>query len=77
MSDEFIDTLRCPIDPTRATGLVREQQSLVCRQCLVRFPVKLGIPVLLADEAQFPDDASAILSLPCQRATRRSRRTTG
>ncbi len=49
MTDELLAALRCPIDPARSTGLDRDQQALVCRQCRVHFPVKLGVPVLLAD----------------------------
>jgi uncharacterized protein YbaR (Trm112 family) len=70
MTDELIGSLRCPIDPARTAELDRDQQSLVCRCCRTRFPIRLGIPVLLADEAELPPDTSSPDALPCRRSKR-------
>ena len=68
MDDAFLANLRCPIDPARAATLSREGQELVCSGCKVRFPVKQGIPILLADEAELPAGCRGIDSLPCRRS---------
>lgn len=70
MTDSHAETLRCPIDPTRSAALERDQQSLVCARCRVRFPVKLGVPVLLADEADYPTGTRSPETLPCRRGNR-------
>ena len=62
-----LDALRCPIDPRREATLHRERDQLVCDGCGVRYPVKNGIPVLIADEAALPAGCPSAASLPCQR----------
>ena len=71
LDDAFLATLRCPIDPAREASLAREGQQLVCSGCHVRFPVKQGIPILLADEAELPTGCRDLPSLPCRRQSRR------
>jgi uncharacterized protein YbaR (Trm112 family) len=71
LDDAFLATLRCPIDPAREATLAREGQQLVCSGCGVRFPVKQGIPILLADEAELPAGCRDLPSLPCRRQPRR------
>ncbi|HTZ43840.1 MAG TPA: Trm112 family protein [Jatrophihabitans sp.] len=49
LSDELLAILACPSPdhaPLRPVG-----DELVCTSCASRFPVRDGIPVLLADEA--------------------------
>ena len=70
MDDALLEMLRCPIDPRREATLTRDQQSLVCSGCQVRFPIKNGLPILIADEANLPDGVNAIERLPCIRAAR-------
>src|SRR5947209_17984132 len=69
--DELLTLLRCPIDPAREATLTRDGQTLVCSGCAVRFPVKHGLPVLIADEAQLPPGVRSREQLPCVRATGR------
>jgi uncharacterized protein len=66
MDDSFLASLRCPIDPDRQSGLTRDRDQLVCSQCAVRFPIKNGIPVLIADEADLPPSCPNRSQLPCQ-----------
>jgi uncharacterized protein YbaR (Trm112 family) len=73
MTDAFDDTLRCPIDPGREATLDRDQQSLVCGRCRVRFPVRNGLPVLVPGEADLPDGTRSVASLPCLRDRRGKR----
>ena len=67
MEQTFLDTLRCPIDPKREGTLVRDRENLVCQCCNVIFPVKQGLPVLIASEAVLPDNCPSIDRLPCRR----------
>jgi hypothetical protein len=65
MSDTLLQLLRCPMDPKRESTLERQEQSLVCR-CGVKFPVRNGLPILIADQAELPDDCKPS-SLPCRK----------
>src|SRR5258706_6395663 len=56
MDNAFLELLRCPIDPARQATLSRERDQLVCSRCSVRYPVKNGLPILIADEAELPSD---------------------
>ncbi len=47
----LIDILACPACKGPLTQLENEP-GLLCRPCGLRFPVRDGIPVLLADEAE-------------------------
>ena len=67
VDDAFLASLRCPIDPRRETPLSRERDQVVCAQCSVRYPIKNGIPVLIADEAELPAETPNRNQLPCQR----------
>ncbi len=71
MNNELLNDLRCPIDPNRATLLTREEQKLVCEQCSVAFPIKNGIPVLVPDAAELPDQIGERSQLICQRRENR------
>jgi uncharacterized protein YbaR (Trm112 family) len=64
MTDEAAALLRCPLDPQRSSPLVREEQELVCT-CGTRFPVKKGLPIFLADQAELPCKRTD--QLPCRR----------
>ena len=50
---ELLDILVCPVCKTNI-GL--EDEKLVCKKCGRRYPVKDGIPVMLAEEAQMPGE---------------------
>jgi hypothetical protein len=52
---ELLEILACPVD--HAT--IREEgDRLVCTQCGRRYPVRDGIPVMLVEEAEMPEQPS-------------------
>ena len=54
--------LRCPIGKA---PLKIEGDNLLCTMCGVVFPIKDGIPVLLANEAKLPEGVNNISELNC------------
>ncbi|QEM70106.1 Trm112 family protein [Geobacter sp. FeAm09] len=58
MPEYLQSILACPIC-TGELSLFDEGRSMLCRPCGVTFPIREGIPVLLADEAEAlpPGDA--------------------
>lgn len=67
MHSDLLATVRCPLDPTRSTSLHRDADQLVCDQCAASFPIKQGIPALVADEVTLPGELHEVSQLPCQR----------
>jgi uncharacterized protein YbaR (Trm112 family) len=65
ISQDLLDILRCPMDPSH-TRLTLEEQQLVCERCKTRFPIKDGLPVLVIEEAELPSGCASIEQLPCQ-----------
>jgi uncharacterized protein YbaR (Trm112 family) len=59
LSDDLLSILACPspdhaplrLEPSAAAGAPAGAEELVCTVCASRFPIRDGIPVLLADEA--------------------------
>ncbi len=51
LSNELLALLVCPACKG-ALELVDEGTGLVCGACRLRYPVRDGIPVMLADEAE-------------------------
>src|SRR5436305_11995205 len=70
MTDDDLTLLRCPLDPKRESGLVREREHLRCVRCSTTFPIKNGLPILLADEAELPAEVTNRRELPCHRSSR-------
>lgn len=68
MDADFLPLLRCPLDPRRESPLTRDRDRLTCDRCGVCFPVKNGIPVLIADEADLGDRTAS--QLPCRLSAR-------
>jgi uncharacterized protein YbaR (Trm112 family) len=66
ISKELLDILRCPLNPSK-THLRLEQDKLVCERCTLRFPIRDGFPVLVAEEAELPPGCAALGDLPCQK----------
>jgi uncharacterized protein YbaR (Trm112 family) len=71
ISKELLDILRCPLNPSK-TRLRLEQDRLVCERCALRFPIKDGFPVLVAEEAELPAGCASLSNLPCQQAGERA-----
>lgn len=65
ISDELLEILRCPLDPR--TRLRLEDAQLVCERCAVRYKIKDGFPVLVAEEAVLPPGCDSLAQLPCQK----------
>jgi uncharacterized protein len=59
VSDDLLSILACPssdhaplrLEPSAAADARSGDEELVCTVCASRFPIRDGIPVLLADEA--------------------------
>jgi len=66
ISQELLDILRCPLDPSH-TRLSLEGNQLVCQRCRLLFPIKDGFPVLVVEEATLPPGCDSLDQLPCQR----------
>lgn len=64
ISPQLLEILRCPMNP--AIGLEIQDNRLVCQQCNLRFPIKDGFPVLVAEEAELPPGCESLQDLPCQ-----------
>ncbi|OGV48621.1 MAG: hypothetical protein A2X49_10985 [Lentisphaerae bacterium GWF2_52_8] len=55
IKDELMEILVCPLDKQKLIELV-EEKKLECSACGRRYPVREGIPVMLLDEAELPDE---------------------
>jgi uncharacterized protein YbaR (Trm112 family) len=69
ISPDLLDILRCPLDPSH-TRLALEGDRLLCQRCALRFPIRDGFPVLVAEEAELPPGCESLSDLPCQRQAR-------
>lgn len=52
---ELLDILACPA----CKGDIaydQENEKLICQKCNRRYPVREGIPVMLVDEAELPEE---------------------
>jgi len=50
---ELLDILACPLCKTEVT---LEDDHIVCSKCTRRYPIRDGIPVMLVDEAELPEE---------------------
>ena len=53
ISKELLDILACPLCKTNVR---LEDDRIVCTKCGRRYPIKDDIPVMLIDEAEFPEE---------------------
>lgn len=52
---ELLEILACPA----CKGSIeydKDNEKLVCQECGRRYPIRDGIPVMLIDEAELPED---------------------
>jgi uncharacterized protein YbaR (Trm112 family) len=70
ISQETLETLRCPMDPSN-TPLEATETALVCQRCRVHFPIREGIPCLLIEEAVLPAGCKSTSELPCQQGAKK------
>ncbi len=66
LSPDFLERLRCPLDPNHA-GLTQEDDRLVCQRCGLRYRIRDGIPNMVVEEAELPPGCGSLDQLPCQR----------
>jgi uncharacterized protein len=66
ISQELLDLLRCPLDPSH-TRLDAAADGLLCQRCRLKFPIKEGIPCMLVEDAILPDGCASVQALPCQK----------
>jgi uncharacterized protein len=58
MLKQLLDALRCPLPECRKPlQLAPDENSLQCTGCRRIYPVRDGIPVLLADQATVPSQS--------------------
>jgi uncharacterized protein YbaR (Trm112 family) len=53
LDPQLLEILICPNDRGEL-DYSEEQQTLTCRACGYRYPIRDGIPVMLIDEAEKP-----------------------
>ena len=69
MDDAFLAPPLPARPPARGHAHSRRAAARLLAGCSVRFPIKQGLPVLVPDEGELPESASANVSqLPCRRA---------
>lgn len=51
---ELLDILACPLCKA---DVVLKDDRIVCAKCGRRYPIRDGIPIMLIDEAELPDDS--------------------
>jgi uncharacterized protein len=66
ISQELLDMLRCPNDPSH-TRLELAEDKLVCTRCRLKFSIREGIPSMLVEEAELPPGCESLEELPCQK----------
>jgi uncharacterized protein YbaR (Trm112 family) len=66
ISQELLEILRCPLDPDHNARLEETADGLVCIRCRLIYPVREGIPCMLVEDAQLPENFSSLSALPCQ-----------
>jgi len=52
---ELLDILACPACKG-SVAYDQENEKLICQKCNRRYPVREGIPVMLVDEAELPEE---------------------
>ncbi len=71
ISQDLLDILRCPLDPSKAR-LRQQNDYLECDRCALKFKIKDGFPVLVVEEAELPPGCESLGQLPCQRELHKS-----
>ena len=65
ISQDLLEMLRCPLRPSD-TRLRLEGDHLACERCALRFAIKDGFPILVAEEAELPQGYESMNQLPCR-----------
>ena len=67
ISPEFVERLRCPLDPAREARLRLDEDRLVCTRCGLGYRVKDGLANMVVEEAELPAGCTGLDQLPCRR----------
>jgi uncharacterized protein YbaR (Trm112 family) len=67
IDEQYLELLRCPLDPARAVKLILEETKLLCSRCRLQFRTREGFASLIVEEATLPEGCSQLSALPCQR----------
>jgi uncharacterized protein len=65
---DFLEILRCPMDPRRQSRLQEEDGHLICQGCGVKYRIKDGFPVLVPEEAELPPGVDSLEQVPARHA---------
>jgi uncharacterized protein YbaR (Trm112 family) len=57
----LLEIIVCPKCKKNLTYIEKDENYLICNECRLAYPIKQGIPVMLAEEAIKMDDFSDIL----------------
>ena len=60
---KVLETIRCPLGKSELA--VENENTIVCTNCGLKFPIRDGVPVLLLDQAKLPEGVSSISELKC------------
>jgi uncharacterized protein YbaR (Trm112 family) len=63
ISQDLLQILRCPMDPSRKTALTLDGDRLVCPSCGLRYPIKDGFAVMVVEEAELPAGCDSLEQL--------------
>lgn len=55
MDEKLLELLACPKCKDKLR-LANDESSLICETCRLKYPIRQGIPVLLAEEASSLDN---------------------
>ncbi len=69
LSQDLLDILRCPLDPSN-TRLSLEGDALFCQRCRLKFAIKDGFPNMVVEEAELPPGCESLSQLPCQQGNK-------
>ncbi|MGA2667673.1 MAG: Trm112 family protein [Ignavibacteria bacterium] len=60
---KVLETIRCPLGKKELKA--EDENTLVCTNCGMKFPIIDGVPVLLLDQAKLPEGVTSISELKC------------
>lgn len=63
MNNELLDLLVCPVTKTNLF-FDKENQELISLAAKLAYPIRQGIPIMLADEARILNDAEILKLAP-------------
>lgn len=65
---DFLEILRCPMDPRRQSRFTEDGDRLICQGCGMKYRIKDGFPVLVPEEAELPPGVESLEQVPARHA---------